>query len=64
MCVENFPNLICIPVAANFMEHNLIALFSFEEDENGVSISCERHYRLVPPEELTEDELENYRNRP
>jgi hypothetical protein len=64
MCAEKFPNLICIPVSAQFIEDNLIALFSFEEDKNGVSIACEKHYRLVPPEELTEAELETYRNRP
>ena len=64
MCSEKFPNLICIPVAAQFTENNLIALFSLEEDKNGVSIACEKHYRLVPPNELTEAELENYRSRP
>ncbi|MGB2807913.1 MAG: hypothetical protein WBC22_09240 [Sedimentisphaerales bacterium] len=64
MCSEKFPNLICIPVAAQFTENNLIALFSLEEDKNGVSIAYEKHYRLVPPDELTEAELENYRSRP
>ena len=64
MCAEKFPNLICIPAAAQFIEDNLIALFSFEEDKNGVSIACEKHYRLVPPDELTEAELQNYRSRP
>lgn len=64
MCTEKFPILICIPIAAQFIAENLIALFSFEEGEKGISISSEKHYRLVPYEELTEEELLSYRNRP
>jgi hypothetical protein len=64
MCAEKFPNLICIPIATQFMEDDLIALFSFEEGENGVTILSEKHYRLVLPEELTDDDLKNYRSRP
>ena len=63
MCAEKFPSLICVPIATQFMDENLIALFSFEEGEQGVSISSERHYQLVPHEELTEEELMSYRNR-
>ncbi|NOT55914.1 MAG: endonuclease [Deltaproteobacteria bacterium] len=58
-----FPQLICRPLAAQFIENNLIALFSFEEGENGVGLSDERHYRLVPPEQMTDEDLVTYRNR-
>lgn len=64
MCSEKFQTLICIPIAAQFIAENLIALFSFEDGEKGVAISSEKHYRLVPYEELTEEELMSYRNRP
>ncbi|MCI0494152.1 endonuclease, partial [candidate division KSB1 bacterium] len=64
MCTEKFRNLICIPIAAQFIDENLIALFSFENGEKGISISSEKHYRLVPHEELTDEELISYRNRP
>jgi hypothetical protein len=63
MCAEKFPTLICIPIATQFMDENLIALFSFEESEKGISISSEKHYRLVPHEDLSEEELLSYRNR-
>jgi len=63
LCAHKFPNLICRPVAAQFMKDNLIALFAFEVDDSQVSISLEKHYRLVPPEELTPTELATYRNR-
>lgn len=64
MCQIKFKNLVCIPIAAQFVDHNLIALFSFEISENGVSISAEKHYRLVDPKNLSEEEIEQYKKRP
>ncbi len=63
LCATKFPQLICRPVAAQFIEDNLIALFAFEESENGVTISDEKHYRLVTPEQMTDEDLANYRKR-
>lgn len=63
VCAGKFPSLICRPIAAQFMQDDLIALFELEEGEQGVSISAEKHYRLVPGEEVTEDDLKVYRKR-
>ncbi len=63
MCAMKFSDLVCKPVAAQFMEHDLIALFSFEEGERGVKIGMEKHYRLVPPDEIEEADLTLYRSR-
>ncbi|MCL6591012.1 MAG: endonuclease [Firmicutes bacterium] len=63
MCQKKFPSLICIPIAAQFIDKSLIALFSFELSEKGVSISSEKHYRLVDPKDLSEKELEQYKQR-
>jgi hypothetical protein len=46
------------------MEEDTIALFECERTEEGIRVSFEKHYRLVDPEELTEEELEAYRKRP
>jgi hypothetical protein len=64
VCATKFSGLICIPVAAQFMDDNLIALFSFEEDDDSVAVSAEKHYRLVSLEELSPEELANYQRRP
>jgi hypothetical protein len=64
MCAAKFPALICRPIAALFIQENLIALFAFEEEKNGIAISAEKHYRLVTPEEMTPEDLMAYRNRP
>lgn len=63
VCLNKFPSLICRPVAAQFMKDNVIALFEFEQDENGLGVSMEKHYKLVPPEEVTEVDLIRYANR-
>lgn len=64
LCKEKFRTLISIPIAAQFLDDNLIAMFSFEQDKNGISISSEKHYLLVPPKELTPEELDKYSKRP
>ena len=63
LCATKFPQLICRPVAAQFIENTLIALFVFEESEHGITISDEKHYRLVSPEQMTDKDLANYRKR-
>lgn len=60
LCKEKYPSLVCKPIAAQFMESDLIALFLFEFGDNGVAINDEKHYRLVNPTELTEEELRIY----
>jgi hypothetical protein len=60
LCAAKFPALICRPIAAQFMRPDLIALFDFVKGETGVAVSSEKHYRLVPPEELTADDLKAY----
>lgn len=64
MCAAKFPQLICRPVAAQFMKDDLIALFEFEHTAEGVKVSAEKHYRLVKPQDLSPQELESYRLRP
>jgi len=59
-----FPALICRSIAAQFMANNIIAMFEFEEDQSGVAIAAEKHYRLVPPEDVTDIDLSMYRDRP
>lgn len=63
LCANKFPSLVCRPIGAQFMEDDLIALFEFEEGERGVALFAEKHYRLVPPDELTLEDLRMYRER-
>ncbi len=63
VCAEKFPELVCRAIAAQFMENDTIALFGFEDSNDGVSLVDEKHYRLVAPDEVTEDDLRAYRQR-
>jgi hypothetical protein len=63
VCADKFPGLICRAIGAQFMRNDVIALFEFEEDEDGVRISAEKHYKLVSPEKVTAKDLEAYRAR-
>ncbi len=60
----NFPGLIFRPIAAQLMDGDTIALFEFEETKEGIRVSAEKHYRLVPPDDLSPEESQSYRKRP
>ena len=60
MCRSKFPNLICGPVAAQFMKEDLIALFELDQTTAGIGISSEKHYLLVEPDKLSAEELAKY----
>lgn len=64
MCKAKFPSLICRPIAAQFKKANSIALFELTIETDGLKVSSEKHYRLVPPEDVTDKDLKTYRNGP
>lgn len=61
VCADKFPSLVCRPVASQFMKGNVIVLLEFAQDDDGVGIACEKHYKLVLPEDVTERDLVQYR---
>jgi len=64
MCGSKFPGLVCRPIGAQSLDADLIALFEFQRQEGEVRIAAERHYRLVPPEQVSGADLEAYRRAP
>jgi hypothetical protein len=63
LCEDRFPGVIARPVAAQFMGKDLIALFEFEKQDDAVKVVSEKHYRLVPPDRLSAEELAAYQLR-
>jgi hypothetical protein len=61
LAAEHFGELICRPMAAQFLTDGTIALLEFTSGEKGIVIRQETHYRLVPPDELTDEDLARYR---
>lgn len=62
-CEEKFPNLDCRAISAQFIAADLIALFELALDEGMVKIVEEKHYRLVPGDQITAEDLQTYARR-
>jgi hypothetical protein len=58
---EKFPNMRCKPVAVQFMDRNVIAMFELKLQDEDVRVAEERHYRLVPASELDQKAIREYR---
>jgi hypothetical protein len=59
-CTEKFPGLICRAISAQFIENDLIALFELGMSDGDIRILEERHYRLVPADQITQADLKTY----
>jgi hypothetical protein len=63
MAASKFPALIARPLAAQFLEEDLIVLYELEREGVDVRVRREEHYRLVPPTEIADSDLAKYRTR-
>ncbi len=63
LCAHLFPRLVAMPLAAQFIAHDLIALFSFAMEDGHPVVAAERHYRLVGGDEAKSIDLRTYRSR-
>jgi hypothetical protein len=59
-CAEKFPQLLCRAISAQFVEADLIALFELGKSGDDIRIVEERHYKLVPADQITRDDLRTY----
>ena len=59
-CAEKFPQLLCHAISAQFVEDDLIALFELAQSADEIRIIEERHYRLVPADQISRDDLRAY----
>ena len=63
VCAHKVPSLVCRPIGTQFMEDDVIAMFEFEQTEDSAGISSEKHYKLVPADEVTDADLAAYGSR-
>jgi hypothetical protein len=50
-------------VSAQFMNGDRIAMFELAMEDERVVIAEQKHYRLVPSAEITQDDLQAYRGK-
>ena len=62
-CTEKFPNLACRPVSAQFMVGDVIAMFELTTQRGEVKVVEERHYCLVPSDQIEDEDLRLYSSR-
>ena len=63
LCADKLPSLVCRPVGTQLMQNDQIALFEFVQDDDDIRIASEKHYRLVPPDAVTAEDLAKYAQR-
>ena len=56
-----FPGLMCRAIAAQFMEGGVVALFELTLQDDQVRVVDERHYKLVPADQLDPAAIRDYR---
>lgn len=66
LCTVRYPNAICKPLALQFLDTNRVALLELavreERDILALNLVEEKHYDLVPREDITDDFLRGIRN--
>jgi hypothetical protein len=62
-CREKFSGLTCRPISAQFMSDDVIAMFELALDGDDVKLVEEKHYRLVPSDQIGADDLKLYAKR-
>ncbi len=62
-CQAKFPDLMCRSISAQFMADETIALFEFTLVDDQVKVVEERHYRLVPADQISPEDLKSYSRR-
>lgn len=59
-CTEELPEVRCRPVAAQFMDDDVIAMFELAVDKDEVKVVEERHYKLTPGDKISLAERTSY----
>ena len=61
-CRERLPDLICRPILTQFAQRHLNAMFEVTLEDDDIKLVQEKHYRLVPASEVTQEDLMRYRD--
>lgn len=62
LCAHVFPSAICRPIAAQFITKDVIAMFELVLKDEELLVRQERHYQLVEAGEISDEDLESYRD--
>lgn len=57
---EKFSKLTCRSVSAQFLNDDVVALFELTQELRSIRVVDERHYRLVPADQISHEDLSRY----
>ncbi len=60
-CSEKFPGIKCRAISTQFMSDDRIAIFELTVEDDQVKVVEEKHYRLVPADQLDQGAIRDYR---
>lgn len=60
-CAEKFEGVKCRALSVQFMDDDIIAMFELTVEKDEIRVVDERHYKLVPAEDLDKKAVRNYR---
>lgn len=61
-CAEKFPGVKCRAISVQFMNDKIVAMFELTVEDEEVKVVEERHYRLVPADELDKGAVRAYKS--
>lgn len=59
-CAQKYPSLICRAISTQFISDDLIAVFELTVEDDQVKVVEEKHYRLVPANQISDEDLKAY----
>jgi hypothetical protein len=62
-CEEKFPGIKCRALSVQFMDDDIVAMFELTVEDEDVKVVEERHYKLVPAEDIDQKSVRAYRTR-
>lgn len=62
-CAEKFPGIKCRAISVQFMEDDVVGMFELALVDDEIKVVEERHYKLVPADDLDQSAVKNYRSR-
>jgi hypothetical protein len=62
-CMEKFPGLTCRSIFVQSLAEDLIAMFELTQEDGEVRVVEEKHYRLVPSDQISPPDLKAYGGR-
>lgn len=58
---QKFPDMRCRPIAVQFMDDKVVAMFELVLQDDEVKVVDEKHYKLVPADQLDPKAIRSYR---